>query len=309
MVFANELREGRSVISKFMRGFIAGRLIGLIALLLAAAVSLSAQDQPGSFRWIDFHSPKDQSIVIWVTRSLAAEKWTAIREIGVEYDAALVETTLRASPQSPPNADTFNIWSVSLTDHSITPLLKGVNLRWFDRMRFALGKPLEPVILYDNCRDCAPDTYFTAFYYDVPRHAWSARWMRGGQGAHVWSANPPPGVAWTQVYAVMAGDDGRVVLGTWNRFDYGKQRPPEDAVYRYDVDPYSGLDRTLPLTDKDAAAMELQLCRAQDAVPGLERGQDSPLCQPMAKLQNQRKPVTTPPANNRGRSVPPGSRR
>jgi hypothetical protein len=292
-----------------MRGFIPGRLIGLAALLLAAAVSLSAQDQASSFHWIDFHSPKDQSIVVWVTRSLEAEKWTAIREIGVTYDAALVVTSLRATPESSPGADTFNIWSVSLTNHLVTPLLKGVNLRWFDPMRFALGKPPEPVILYDNCRNCAADTYFTAFYYDQPRHAWTARWIHGGEGAHVWSANPPPGVAWTQVYAVMSEDDGRVVLGTWNRFDHGKQRPPEDVVYRYDVDSYSGLERAMQLTDKDATAMEMRLCLGENAVAGLARGQDSPLCRMMAGPQNLRRPVTTPPANNRGQSLPPGSRR
>jgi len=39
------------------------------------------------FRWVDFHSSEDQSIVIWVTRSMQVEKWTAIREIGVLYDA------------------------------------------------------------------------------------------------------------------------------------------------------------------------------------------------------------------------------
>ena len=43
-------------------------------------------------------------MVVWVTRSLQPEKWSAIREIGVEYDAALVVTTLRANPQSLPVA-------------------------------------------------------------------------------------------------------------------------------------------------------------------------------------------------------------
>jgi hypothetical protein len=257
---------------------------------------------------MDFHSPKDQDIVVWVTRSLTVENWTAIREIGVEYDAALVVTTQRATPQTPANADTFTVWSVSLTDHGITPLIKGVNLRWFDMMRFADGAPLELSALYDNCRECATDTYFTAFHYDMQRHAWAARWVRGGEGVPVWNANPSAAVDWTQVYAVLANENGCAVLGTWNHFDYGKQKPPEDYIYRYDQDPFSGLERTRQLSGKDAEAMKLRLCRAQDAVPGLARGQDSPLCQPLAKPQNQRKPVTTPPANNHGQSVPPGSR-
>jgi hypothetical protein len=291
-----------------MRVVLARRLLGLLTAVLAASVSLSAQ-QPDTFRWMDFHSPKDQSIVVWVTRSLQVEDWTAIREIGVLYDAALVVTTDRPMPDSLPGDDTFNVWSVSLTSHLVTPLLKGANLRWFDWERFANGAPLELPVLYDNCRDCDASTYFTAFYYDVARRAWSARWIHGGQGIPVWNAKPPSSVAWSQVYAVLTEGDGHVELCTWNHFDYGKQRPPEDFVYRYDLDPFSELDRSVALSGRDAKAMELRLCSGQDAVPGLERGQDSPLCQQPMQPQYVRRPVTTPPANNRGQSQPPGARR
>ena len=54
--------------------------------------------------------------------------------------------------------------------------------------------------------------------------------------------------------------------------------------------------------------MKQRLCSAQDAVPGLARGQDSPLCQQIVKPRYERKPVTTPPANNHGQSEPPGAR-
>ena len=46
-----------------------------------------------------------------------------------------------------------------------------------------------------------------------------------------------------------------------------------------------------------------------DAVPDLQRGQDSPLCQQMTKPLGERRPVTTPPANNRGKSAPPRAHR
>ena len=65
---------------------------GLIAAMLTVATPSFSQQDP--FRWMDFHSQKDQDIVVWVTRSLAVENWTAIREIGVQYDAALVVTTI-----------------------------------------------------------------------------------------------------------------------------------------------------------------------------------------------------------------------
>ena len=280
----------------------------LIATALAAAAPLCAQQAPDTFRWIDFHSAKDQNVVVWVTRSLAPEKWTAIREIGVEYDAALVVTTLRATPQSLPSEDTFTVWSVSLTNHSITPLIKGVNLRWLDWMLLADGAPRELGALYDDCNECAPATFITAFYYDKPYHMWTARWMRGSQGVPVWGSNSAEGVALTQVYAVLNEPNGRELVGTWNHFDHGKQKPPEDFVYRYDLDPFSRLERTQLLSGKNAAAMKQRLCGAPDAAPGLARGQDSPLCQQMVKTRIERKPVTTPPANNRGQSAPPGAR-
>jgi hypothetical protein len=291
-----------------MRGVLSRSFIGSIAILLSAATSLCAQ-QPDPFRWVDFHSQKDQDVVVWVAQALADKQWTAIREIGVEYDAALVVTTLRASSQAPANADTFTVWSVSLTNHSHAPLLTGVNLRWLDWMRFAKDAPQEPAAFYDNCGGCAADTYFTAFHYDLSQHGWAARWMRGGEAAPVWSANPPAGAAWTQVYAGFSEPDGRQLLGTWNHFEYGKHKPPENFVYLYDLDPLSGLERTQQLSGKKADTMKERLCRAQDAIPGMTRGQDSPLCQQIVMPRYERKPVTTPPANNHGQSVPPGSRR
>lgn len=277
-----------------------------LVAFLALAAPLFAQQDP--FRWMDFHSQKDQSIITWVTRSLDAEKWTAIREIGVQYDAALVVTTLRPTPNSPANADPTTLWSVSLTTHAITPILKGVNLRWLDWMYFTIGSTPELTAIYDSCAACATDTYFTAFYYDRVHHMWTARWMRGGQAAPIWSGSTPPGVNWTEVYAVMIDGNGRGYLVTWNYFDYGKQKPPGDFLYQYDVDPLSGLDRTLLLGGKDADAMKQRLCRAQDAVPGLARGQDSKLCLDTLRPRYERVPVTTPPANNRGKSAPPAAR-
>jgi hypothetical protein len=262
---------------------------------------------------MDFHArpdtQKDQDIIVWVTRALDAEKWTAIREVGVQYDAALVVTTLRNGADAAANQDSFTVWSVSLTNHGLTPLLKGYNLRWLDWLTMAEGEPRELGVLYDSCGDCAPETYFTVFHYDPQQHIWAARFLRGGQGAPIWNANPPSGVTWTQVYAGLAEPNGRDLLGTWTHFDYGKDKPAEDFVYRYDLDSFSHLERTQLLSGKDADAMKQRLCRAGETLPGLARGQDSVLCRPAASApaRPERKPVTTPPASNHGRSVPPGS--
>jgi hypothetical protein len=283
----------------------------LTAALIAAALSIaapaSAQQAPDTFHWVDFHSAADQDVIVWVTRSMEPEKWTAIREIGVQYDAALVVTTLRATPQSPANADTFTIWNVSLTTHAIAPLLKGVDLRWLDWMTFLDAAEAEPTALYDNCTGCAAATFFTAFHYDVPQHMWAARWLRGGQGVPVWNPNSAQGVDLTQVYAVLTDLNGHPFICTWNHFDYGKVKAPEDFIYRFDLDSVTRLERTSVVSGKDADPMKLRLCHAPDATPGLARGQGSALCDQLIKPRVERKPVTTPPANNHGQSVPPGA--
>ncbi|HVZ84302.1 MAG TPA: hypothetical protein VG893_11565 [Terracidiphilus sp.] len=273
-----------------MRRAVGSLLCAWIVALSFSATLLPAQQAPDTFRWIDFHAPADQDIVVWVTRSLATEKWTAIREIGVEYDAALVVTAQRAGPQAQPSTDTFNVWSVSLTNHTVTPLLHGVNLRFLDWMLFAVGAPRELGALYDDCRECNASTYFTAFYYDIRIHGWSARWMRGQQAVPLASASAPAGVTVTNVYALLADPNGHELLATWNHFDYGAQKPAEDYLYQYDVDPWSRVDRTQLLANKEVDEMKHRLCLATDVVSGLEHGQDSVLCQETLHPPPHRRP-------------------
>lgn len=282
-----------------------------IALVAAAAIALRVPAQaqsPEAFRWVDFHAANDQNVVAWIERSLAGENWTAIREIGVEYDAALVITTDRKSAQSEPGADTFTVWSAGLTTHEFTPLVKGANLHLLGWMMFSDGRPREMAAFYDNCTACEASTFFTAFRYNMDQHAWVARWMNGDHAAPVWTSNTPAQIALTQVYALLAEANGREFLASWRHFDYGKEKPLDDFVYIYDTDPFNGQDRTQLLTGKQADAMKQRLCHPQDVVQGLMRGQDSTLCTGAAspKARWERKPVTTPPANNHGQSVPAG---
>lgn len=244
---------------------------------------------------------------MWVTNSLAAEDWTAIREIGVQWDAALVVTTHRATPQSSPSADTFSVYSVSLTNHSVTALLKGSDLRLLDWLELAVGRPRELAALYSNCANCNASTFLTAFYYDIRQHGWAMRWMHGAEAIRLGAQQVGDDVAISQVYAVLADSNGHEMVATWNHFDYGKQKPAEDYLYQYDVDPWTGLDRTLVISGKDAEVLKRRLCQATDAVLGLEAGQDSEQCAPYATVRS-RKPTTTPPPNARGRSMPPGYR-
>ena len=55
--------------------------------------------------------------------------------------------------------------------------------------------------------------------------------------------------------------------------------------------------------------MKQRLCGVQGAVAGLARGQDSALVPADVHPRPERRPTTTPPANNQGRSVPPGAKK
>lgn len=284
--------------------------VALIAVATAVDATSCAAQAPDNFRWVDFHSSNDQDVVNWVTGALGAQKWTAIREIGVEYDQALVITTLRNSAQGTPNRDSFSIWSVSLANRALTHIIDGTNLRIADWLLLDVASPRELGLLYDDCSDCDATTYFTTLHYDLRQHTWAARWLEGGgKTIAVWSTKAPLGVTQSQVFAVMADSNGHEVLGTWSHLDYGKQKPAEDAVYRFDVDGQTGTERNQQLFGRDAAAMKERLCHG-DFVPGLSRGQNSTLCvEPAAeKPRSERKPVTTPPKNNQGQSRPPGSK-
>src|SRR5579871_3889048 len=203
-----------------MRGLIRWAIAGLVSLAMACVSFPSAAQAPDSFRWTDFHPQDDQDVVIWVTRALDGQKWTAIREIGVQYDAALVITSDRASNKASPNHDTFSIWSVSLANRALTHVLDGVNLRLTDWLMLDLGQARELGLLYDDCNDCQATTYFTTLRYDLATHTFAGRWMKAGNGVPVWKTNTSTGVTQTQVYAVMADENGRETLGTWNHLDY-----------------------------------------------------------------------------------------
>lgn len=277
-----------------------------------------AQANVEAFHWVDFHDAKDAPTVAWVTQALKAEKWTAIREIGVQWDSAVVLTSERKTPQSTPSSDAVTVWSVSLAKPDVQPLLHAVNLHILNWTTF--GGPYQHVpelaLVYDDCSGCdAPSTFFTTLYYNSPAHAWRARWMHGDQAAALWSAGNVDGVARTQVYGLLTEPPGRDVLATWSHFDYGAAKPAEDFVFEYSVDPASGLEQTQGLSGEHAEQMIARLCKADPgqidpALTELARGQDSEACQGLksakTKARPMRKPVTTPPANNHGQSTPPG---
>lgn len=292
-----------------MRGFWLRAVVLLMAAVCGSGLRAGAQTQMDAFHWVNFHDAKDEPTVAWVTALLRAEKWTAIREIGVEYDAAIVETVNREEAQGNPALDVFTFWSVSLAKKQVELLLRASNPRVVDWTSFNGLTTPELGLIYDDCSQCAATTYFTTLYYSYAEHGWRARWVRGNQAAALHVAGHVDGVEHTEVYGVLTEHDGRQVLGKWDHFDYGKAKPAEDFVYEYSVDALTGLEQTHLLADPHSATLELRLCQI-DPLGGareLTAGQDSPLCQDLVKANTKperRRPVTTPPANNQGKSVP-----
>jgi hypothetical protein len=291
------------------------------------ATAAIAQSQPASdaFHWIDFHDSKDTPTVTWVTNALKAEHWTAIREIGVQWDSALVITTERKTAQSTPKSDLYTVWSVSLAKRDVQPVLHGVNLDILTWTTF--GGPYQHVpelgLIYDDCTGCdAPTTSFTTLFYNTTDHAWRARWMRGDQAAVLMNRGAVEGVTRSQLYGLHTEPQGRQILATWSHFDYGDTKPAEDFVFEYSVDPVSGLEQTQGLSGKHAEAMMARICHADpgqaDPMLGaLAHGQDSSLCRNPGQLPSRpsrhsrsgHNPATSPPANNHGLSSPGGKAR
>jgi hypothetical protein len=302
-------------------GTLAWRVAAVFGALSLCVGSALAQPASEAFHWIDFHDAKDAPTVAWVTQSLKAEKWTSIREIGVQWDSALVLTSLRATPQSTPPSDAYTVWSVNLAKREVQPLLHGVSPRILNWTTFGGASQLVPELglVFDDCYGCdAPSTFFTTLYYNYTDHAWRARWLRGDQAAVLWSGGNVDGVVRTQIYGLLTEPPGRDVLATWSHYDYGKAKPAEDFVYEYSVDIASGLEQTQRLSGIHAEAMEQRLCRANPgavdpALAELARGQDSEACRELtpkdAKGRPVRKPTVTPPANNHGRSTPPAAKK
>ena len=142
--------------------------------------------------------------------------------------------------------------------------------------------------------------------------------MRGDQGAALWNAGVVAGVARTQIYGLLTEPPGRDVLATWSHYDYGKEKPAEDYVFEYSVDPASGLEQTQRLSGTHADEMEQRLCKADPgqidpSLAELAMGQGSEICRQLVasnpKGRTMRRPTTTPPANNHGQSSPPAAKK
>lgn len=242
-----------------------------------------------------------------VRKALQAEHFTALRDIGVVGDAALVFTSNRARPDAVPDSDEIDVYTVSLRTLAQRKLLSAYQLHSVGWSGFVKDRRGELIATFTDCVSCDATTFLTSFYFDGKSDTWQARWMGSQKGAPLSSPHQGKDYELQQVYAVLPDREGQSGLVTWSHYDYSNSRRTEDFVYRYDVDPASNLDRVQRLAGKEASDAELHLCQADQAWTSVRSGQDLPVCQNVlrGKTVPSRHITTTPPAQNEGRSHPP----
>lgn len=289
----------------------------LISLLMLFAVRSAGAQAVDGFHWVD--QPDQTTTTATVTKALGEKKFSALREIGIVGDSALVLTTLRASPTGLPDEDLFTVYAISIKDGEIEELLSGYRLRFRDWLRMSREGQPELVATYDDCVQCQSTSFFTTFYIDGKTKRWKVRWPRNVSGAPLFAGGATSVGNADHVYALMMRDDGRVTLATWSHFERtnaGGEAQREDYLFEYMVDPLSGQGQSNPLSGRDAAEMKQKLCRPAEVLLGMAGGQDSLSCQqaltpakrPGKKsggTSRHRTPRYIPPSKMVGRSVPP----
>ncbi len=99
----------------------------LLWLCVCGAGALHAQVIDG-FAWVDMKA--DTKTFDRVKYLLQGKTYSAIREIGLVGEQALVITSLRKDPIANPMNDSFTAYGVSLHDGSVEELLDGSNLKY-----------------------------------------------------------------------------------------------------------------------------------------------------------------------------------
>lgn len=258
--------------------------IGFATLLLVGIViSATADGQtPAGFHWVDFK--RESAIVQKVDQALRAEDYTAVREIGVSGDSALVMVIHREADQAVPEGDQWSVYNVSMKSGQVETLLVGYSLQIKGWISFRSQDEQDLGMVYLHCWECEPASLFTAFHYD-PRDGWRARWVnkenvkQPGITFRVTDVGDPyTNEDVDQVFAVLAPNDGVASVGTWyHSRDLATGKISEEAV-RYSVDLSNGEDRLTVLTGAKAKEWELHLCRATDSWSGPATGQSSSAC-------------------------------
>lgn len=275
-----------------------------VALLSVLPTASAWAQAPSDFHWVDLE--KDDWNVGLIKKALQREHLTAIRDIGLIGDAALVFTADRAHPDGIPDNDTITVYSISLRALLPQKIVSGYRMSVIGWSKMIIDHRAELATTYVDCIQCEATTYFTTFYFDGKTDTWRARWMSNQHGVALSSSHVNEDYTIQPIYAMLTEQNGQDALVTWSHYQYSNSKKTDDYLYEYDVDPGTDLDRVQRFSGNEATSMKLRLCQVDPSWAYLHHGQDLPVCQALVQTANRptRRIVTTPPKQNEGRSQP-----
>jgi hypothetical protein len=260
------------------------RALSLMAVICFTLLQRNQAQLPAGFSWVNLES--NAPVMAKVRNAFGGESITAIREVGVEGDFALVVTASRQGGVVPAG-DEWRVYSISLQSGRKQLLVRGYRL---EMLEWLGAGNRELAITYDSCYGCEPEMMFTTLHLDG-RLGWAARWKVEG----LTDSSPQPGVGVvadlvadpddfedvTQVFGLIVEQSGGFAAGSWVRTRNLKTGKVTDQVERFTVDPATEGNRVEHLVGDAAVRWERALCKPSKpsqylSAPSL--GQDSAAC-------------------------------
>ena len=267
-------------------------------LLIVLAPSCVAQTTASSgFHWINFKQESD--IVRRVEKALSRKQYSAIREIGLVGDSALVFTTSREADSDTPQSDSWTVYNVSVKSATSVTLLDGYDVHIAAWLTFVPGQR-DLAVTYLTCSECEPAKLFTGFHYDDPS-GWHARWPAkvAGQQPGILLTVSDVGDPYTdedvdQVWAAIQPSASTAAIGTWYHSRDLHTGKITSTAMKFLVDS-NDRDKAFQLHGDEAEQWERSLCKSSDHVYELREGQDSKSCKHLSPAKTS--PAAPAPRN------------
>lgn len=232
-----------------------------------------------------------------VRRALHDQSITAIREVGIEENYALVMTVSREAGAPTPDYDLWSIYNISLATGKSQLLIGGYGVTLLDWI--GTGNH-ELALTYYDCWECEAARFFTTLHF-VKGIGWRARWPNKSEA---WTV-PQPGVLVSTsdipessdeqvdlVFAIVATqvNGSGFAVGSWFHKHNVATGKIDDKVERYSIDQSTGLDRTEKLAGQEALKWEQAICSPANIMIQPSTGQSSRLCRVLLSGSANRKP-------------------
>jgi hypothetical protein len=266
----------------------------LVLTMLLLAMRLGWADVPTGFSWVNIES--DKTTMTAVRHALHDPSITAIREVGLEGNFALVMTASREAGAPTPDYDLWSIYNISLATGKTQLLISGYGVTLLDWIGPANH---ELALTYYNCWECEAAKLLTTLHF-VKSIGWKARWPNKSDagkfpqpGALV-STSDIPDSSDEQVDVVFAvistqKNGSSFAVGSWLHQYNAATGKIDDDVERYSVGPTDD-DRTERLTGQEALKWERTICSPANIMIQPRTGQSSKICRDVLRGTADRQP-------------------